>query len=214
MTLTDRLRIEGYETVSARDGETGFRLAREGNYDIILMDIGLPGKDGLTVCRDLRAAGSRTPILVLTARGQVMDRVLGLKMGADDYLPKPFEMIELIARMEALVRRTDTHGPAESAPDVISFGDFELYTQRQELQRGDEVVPLSTQEFRLLQYLVQHPGRVFDRDELLDAVWGYDSIPTTRTVDVHIAWIRQKIGDSPHPRHIITVRKRGYKFVQ
>lgn len=212
LTVGDRLRSEGYDVAEAADGDSGFRMAVETAFDVIVLDVMLPGKDGFTVCRDLRARGVATPILMLTARSQVVDRVVGLKIGADDYLGKPFEMAELSARIEALIRRT--HGTTNgNFGEAFSFGEFRLDLRRQELLRNDEPVDLAAQEYKLLVYLVQHRGEVLDRNELLDAVWGYDATPTTRTVDVHIAWLRQKLGDAAHPRHILTVRGRGYKFV-
>lgn len=213
LTIEDRLLSEGYTVVTFGDGDTGLAEALTGRHDLIILDIMLPKRDGLAICREIRAAGLSVPILMLSAKGEVVDRVVGLKFGADDYLPKPFEMAELLARVEALLRRAGESAPgAERA--VHSFHGFELDTRRQELRCHGEVIPLSTQEYRLLEYLVRHPGKVHSRNELLDAVWGYEKTPYTRTVDVHIAWLRQKLADSAHPRIILTVRGRGYKLAE
>lgn len=211
LTVRDRLKSEGYEVDHAADGETAYSMGVEGVYDVIVLDIMLPGRDGFAVCRDLRARGVSTPILMLTARSEVVDRVVGLKIGGDDYLGKPFEMAELSARIEALIRRA--HGSAGPNSEGYAFGDFRLDLHKQELLRNGRTVDLTAQEYKLLVYLVQHRGQVLDRNQLLDAVWGYDATPTTRTVDVHIAWLRQKLGDADKPRHILTVRGRGYKFM-
>jgi two-component system, OmpR family, alkaline phosphatase synthesis response regulator PhoP len=212
ITLRDRLTSEGYEVRDASDGASGFRLALEQSFDLIILDLMLPHKDGLSICRDLRARRVAAPILMLTARGELTDRVTGLKMGADDYLVKPFEMPELLARIEALLRRPA--GLRESEPDSFSFGDMRLDMRAAALFRGEKEVPLTAQEYRLLAHMISRRGETLSRDALLDAVWGYDSIPSTRTVDVHIAWLRQKIEENnAHPRHIVTVRRLGYRFV-
>ncbi len=211
MMLRDRLASKGYAVESASDGVEGRTLALERAYDIIVLDLMLPGKDGLTVCRDLRARGVAAPVLMLTARGELTDRVAGLKIGADDYLVKPFEMPELLARIEALLRRPP--GLRESGQDSVSFGPFRLDFRKAALVHEDREVPLTAQEYRLLSHFVTHRGETLSRDQLLDAVWGYDSMPSTRTVDVHVAWLRQKIEENPaHPRRIVTVRRRGYRF--
>jgi two-component system alkaline phosphatase synthesis response regulator PhoP len=212
MTLCDRLASEGYRVESALDGASGYEMAMKRAFDLILLDLMLPKKDGLAVCRDLRAHGVAAPVLMLTARGELTDKVAGLKIGADDYLVKPFEMPELLARMEALLRRPA--GLREGGADCVCFGPFRLDFRRSVLLRGEKEVALTAQEYRLLSYLVVRRGELFSRDQLLDAVWGYDSIPSTRTVDVHVAWLRQKIEDNPaHPRRIVTVRRRGYRFI-
>jgi len=196
---------------SRRDGISGEQQARARRYDLIILDVMLPERDGFQVCRNLREAGVFTPILMLTARGTTLDTVTGLRLGADDYLRKPFDMQELLARVHALLRRRErTEG--ETAPADCRFGDFRLDARRQELYRGAEHIPLSAQEYRLLEFFVAHAGRVIPRDELLDEVWGYDAVTTTRTVDVHVAWLRQKLGEQSEPRHILTVRGRGYRF--
>jgi two-component system alkaline phosphatase synthesis response regulator PhoP len=214
LTLTDRLLAEGYAAETAADGETGYRRALEGGFDAIVLDVMLPGRNGWDVCRDLRAQGVRTPILMLTARGQVIDKVLGLKLGADDYLTKPFDMLELLARIEALLRRAGGPEPA-AAPGTAAFGDVRVDLERQEVVRGAQTVELSALEFKLLRYFLEHRGAVLSREVLLDEVWGYDAMPYTRTVDVHVAALRQKLEPDPaRPRYIQTVHRRGYKFTR
>ncbi len=212
VTLRDRLESEGYEVASVPDGESGWRAARDSGWDLMILDLMLPGRSGLEICRDLRAGGIASPILMLTAKGELTDRVLGLKLGADDYLVKPFEMPELVARVEALLRRV--HVSAETPRDLFAFGNYSLDMKGAALFKGKAAIPLTAQEYRLLVHLVRHKGEVLTRDALLDAVWGYDAVPSTRTVDVHVAWLRRKIEDNPrHPRRIVTVRRFGYKFV-
>jgi two-component system alkaline phosphatase synthesis response regulator PhoP len=211
LTLSDRLVAEGYAPESAIDGEAGFRRALEAAFDLIVLDVMLPGKNGFDVCRDLRAQGVRTPILMLTARGQVIDKVLGLKLGADDYLTKPFDMLEFLARVEALLRRSGAQAPA--AGGIVSFGEVRVDLERQDVTRGAEPVELSALEWKLLRYFLEHRGAVLSRDLLLDEVWGYEAMPYTRTVDVHVAALRQKLEPDPaRPRYIQTVHRRGYKF--
>ena len=209
MPIRDRLESEGYEPLIAGDGEAGFQKAASENWDLLILDLMLPGRDGLEICRDIRAKGINTPVLILTAKDQTVEKVLGLKMGADDYLTKPFEMIELLARVEALLRRRKQTTPGVATYEI---GEHVLDLRRQELRKEEETTPLSTQEYTLLRYLCEHRGEVLDRDELLDAVWGYDEAPYTRTVDVHIAWLRQKLGDNKKQELIVTVRGRGYKY--
>ena len=213
MTLTDRLRSEGYTVETAADGEAGLARASGEQFDLLLLDVMLPRKNGFDVCRDLRQRGVQTPILMLTARGQVVDKVIGLKIGADDYVTKPFEMLELLARVEALLRRTPAPPSAET-PEVYQFGSVRADFRRAEVVRDGARVELSAREFKLLQYLVAHRGATISRDELLNEVWGYDAMPSTRTVDVHVAWLRQKLEPNPHyPQFILTVHGLGYKFV-
>jgi len=211
LTLTDRLASEGYQVVSATDGPAGLERASQESWDVILLDVMLPGMSGFDVCRDLRHRGVTTPVIMLTARGQVVDKVLGLKLGADDYLTKPFDMMELLARIEVpLRRRTDV---ASGAPQY-RFGDVVLDTRTTEVTRGGAPVELSAREFLLLKYFAEHSGTTLTRERLLNDVWGYHAMPSTRTVDVHVAWLRQKIEPDPrHPRHILTVHGLGYKFV-
>jgi two-component system alkaline phosphatase synthesis response regulator PhoP len=212
LTLSDRLASEGYEVAAAEDGETGYAKALAGSFDLIVLDVMLPGRNGLDVCRDLRRQKVETPILMLTARGEVVDKVVGLKLGADDYLAKPFEMMELLARVEALLRRAR----APLAPDAggYVFGRVRVDFRRGEMWRDGESVELSALEYKLLRYFIERRGAVLSRDELLDKVWGYEAMPYTRTVDVHVAALRQKVEETPgRPRYIVTVHGRGYKFV-
>jgi len=260
MTVGDRLEAEDYEVAVKGDGISGQREAERGGYDCILLDIMLPERDGFTVCLNLRKKGIETPILMLTARNTDIDTVVGLRQGADDYLGKPFDMNVLLARIEALLRRTkqskakpqrDTSrqtntprragiceggdnrhdmdspdrinyssiisysscGAYNSAGAGIRFGAFLLDTERGELSRDTRPVELNVQEYKLLEFLAKRPGYILSRDKILDEVWGYENETTTRTVDVHIAKLRYKLGESDMPRHIITIRGRGYKFV-
>lgn len=213
LTLTDRLRREGFTVTSATDGEAGLALALHKHFDLIILDLMLPKKNGLDVCRDLRQKNVTTPILMLTAKGETIDKVLGLKLGADDYLTKPFEVMELLARIEALLRRSTNS--VNNATKAFRFGSVQIDFKRAEVLKDDLPVELSAMEFKVLQYFIENRGKVISRDELLDEVWGYDAMPTTRTVDVHIAWLRQKLEDNPrYPNHIQTVHGLGYKFVE
>lgn len=212
ITLTDRLTSEGFDVTSSMDGKSGFDLASAEFFDLIILDVMLPKKNGYDVCRDLRQRGVNTPILMLTAKGETIDKVLGLKLGADDYLTKPFEVMELLARIEALLRRSPTQNDA--IPNgAFRFGEIGVDFKRAEVTRSNMPVELSAMEFRLLQFFIENRGTVHSRDDLLDAVWGYDAMPTTRTVDVHVAWLRQKLEENPrHPQYIHTVHGMGYKF--
>jgi two-component system, OmpR family, alkaline phosphatase synthesis response regulator PhoP len=212
LTLTDRLQSEGFSVESAADGESGLSLALAENFDLIILDVMLPKKNGYDVCRDLRQKGINTPILMLTAKGETIDKVLGLKLGADDYLTKPFEVIELLARIEALLRRAPAQNSKNSAEN-FRFGDITIDFRRAEVLKRDAPIELSAMEFKLLQFLIENRGAVHSRDKLLDEVWGYDAMPSTRTVDVHVAWLRQKLEPNPkHPQFIQTVHGLGYKF--
>jgi two-component system alkaline phosphatase synthesis response regulator PhoP len=211
LTLTDRLRAEGYEVGAATDGTSGLERASREAWDVILLDVMLPGKNGFDVCRDLRQKGVTTPVIMLTARGQIVDKVLGLKLGADDYLTKPFDMLELLARVEVQLRRTPD---SSSAPQRFTFGDVVLDARKAEVTRGGEALDLSAREFLLLKYFLEHRGDTVSREQLLNDVWGYHAMPSTRTVDVHVAWLRQKIEPTPHrPQHLLTIHGLGYKFV-
>jgi two-component system alkaline phosphatase synthesis response regulator PhoP len=212
ITLTDRLESEGFEVFSANDGQKGLHAALAGAFDIIILDVMLPKKNGYDVCRDLRQRGVQTPILMLTAKGETIDKVLGLKLGADDYLTKPFEVMELLARVEALMRRSLKQNGV-GVLENFRFGTVAIDFKRAEVLKDGTPVELSAMEFKLLQHLVENRGTVHSRDSLLDSVWGYDAMPTTRTVDVHIAWLRQKLEENPrHPSYIQTVHGLGYKF--
>jgi DNA-binding response OmpR family regulator len=211
VTLTDRLTSEGYVVESAQDGPTGLARAARGPFDLIILDIMLPGMNGFDVCRDLRRQQCHVPILMLSARGQVVDKVLGLKLGADDYLAKPFDMNELLARVESLLRRARTA--------MASSGTYVFGTSRVDFRSGDvlkdgEPIELSALEFKLLAYLIEHRGQLLSRDRILNEVWGYDTAPYSRTVDVHIASLRQKVEPDPRrPQFILTRHGRGYMFV-
>jgi DNA-binding response OmpR family regulator len=220
VALRDGLEYEGFAVTLATDGEAGLRLATTESPDLILLDVMLPKITGIDICKKLRGDGSSVPIIMLTARGQEIDKVLGLKMGADDYVTKPFGFMELMARVEAVLRRCKAteQGPAapisEKPQDTCGFGDVKLDFKAHEAWKGGQPIDLSPREFQLLAYFIQHRGEVVTREHLLDTVWDYNAIPFTRTVDMHIAKLRKKIEDNPSdPRHIITVHRLGYKFV-
>ena len=210
LTLTDRLSREGYSVETSADGESGLERAAAGGFDLVLLDVMLPRMNGFDVLRELRRRGNETPIIVLTARGQVIDKVVGLKLGADDYVTKPFEMAELLARVEAKLRRA----PVPLRPsDGYHFGDIHVDFRKAEVTRDGHAIELSAREFQLLRYFIAHRGATLTREELLNEVWGYNAMPSTRTVDVHVAWLRQKIEPTPkHPHYILTVHGMGYKF--
>lgn len=212
LTLSDRLRAEGYEVDVKSDGESALASAAESSaFDLILLDVMLPGMDGFEVCRDLRNGGRRTPILMLTARGAVRDRVHGLRLGADDYLVKPFDPDELLARIEALLRRTS----CDSEDLRCRFGDIEVDLRGMSVKRAGVEVVLASMEFQLLAYLIENEGSVLGREQILREVWGFQRAPRTRTVDVHVTWLRSKLeSDRAHPRFIRTVRGSGYKFTR
>jgi two-component system, OmpR family, alkaline phosphatase synthesis response regulator PhoP len=211
MTLADRLQSEGYVVDSRADGDSGLEEASSGAYDLIVLDLMLPRKSGVEVCRRLRLAGIETPVLMLTARGQVVDKVVGFQTGADDYVTKPFDMMELLVRIQALLRRAPRTSAA--APASFRFGDVQVDFRSAEVKRNGEPVNLSAREFQLLRYLVEHRGSLITRDQLLTEVWGYESLPSTRTVDVHMAWLRQKLEANPrHPEYLLTIRGLGYRF--
>ena len=212
LTLTDRLRSEGYEVASATDGPAGLALASSQKFDVILLDVMLPGASGFDVCRDLRQRGVQTPVIMLTARGQVVDKVHGLRLGADDYLTKPFDLMELMARIEVQLRRVTAASGLAAAE--YRFGDVTINFRKAVVARNGQALDVSAREFLLLKYFVEHREATLTRDELLNEVWGYHSMPSTRTVDVHVAWLRQKIEPNPrHPQYILTIHGLGYKFV-
>lgn len=211
LALSDRLQKEGYMVDVSNDGESGFEQAANQPFDLLILDLMLPKKSGTDVCRDLRKMGLAIPILMLTARTQTEDIVQGLKTGADDFLTKPFEMVELLARIEALLRRA-TRAFA-STPLLYQFGPVLIDFRKTEITRGGKPVAFSAKEFQLLRCFIDHKGETLTRETLLQDVWGYSAIPYTRTVDVHIAWLRQKLEDDPkQPQWILTVHGLGYKF--
>lgn len=210
LTLRDRLRSEGYAVDASDNGVDGYERALDGSFDLLVLDLTLPGKGGLDVCRDLRQHGITTPVLMLTARGQVVDKVIGLKLGADDYLTKPFEMLELLARIEALLRRP---ADARLETDFFQSGSLRVDFRSTTVWRNGEVVQVSAREFKLLRYFIEHRGETLSREELLKKVWEYQKAPNTRTVDVHVAWLRQKLEEDPHNPHLIlTLQGLGYRF--
>jgi two-component system alkaline phosphatase synthesis response regulator PhoP len=209
MTLSDRLQSEGYVVDFSPDGEQGFEKATSLPFDLIILDIMLPRRSGLDVCRDIRLAGLATPILLLTARGQIIDKVAGLKLGADDYVTKPFDTLELMARIEALLRRA----PTRIGQGILHFGSIRVDIRGTQVTREGKPVYLSAREFQLLRYFAEHNGITLSRDEILREVWGYEVGTFTRTVDVHVAGLRQKLEKAPKkPELIITVPGIGYKF--
>ena len=209
--LSEGLQYEGYTTLVARDGAAGLRLAGQREVDVILLDIVLPEVNGIEVCRRLRSRGSAVPIVMLTSRSRELDKVVGLKAGADDYLTKPFSFMELLARVEAVLRRSQRF--AEQT-HTHAFGGVTLNFRTREATKLGQALALLPREFCLLEYFVEHRGEVVSREQLLDSVWGHDAIsPLTRTVDMHIAKLRQKIEDNPSdPRWLVTVHRVGYKF--
>ena len=211
MTVGDRLRNEGYAVDYAANGDEGFEKATQLPFDLIILDVMLPKRDGFDVCKNIREAGLITPILMLTARGQTSDKVNGLKIGADDYVTKPFNMLELMARVEALMRRAPIRLVARTGG--LDFGSIHVDLMGTEATRDGKSVNLSAREFQLLRYLIEHRGATLSRDELLKQVWGYSAGMYTRTVDVHVAGLRQKLEDDPkQPKFILTVQGLGYKF--
>ena len=213
IALRDGFGFEGYEVRSARDGLEALNAVEEDRPDLVILDVMLPKISGLEVCQRLRADGNDVPIIMLTARGQEVDKVLGLKLGADDYVTKPFSFLELTTRVEALLRRT-AGAMSSTSPESYEFGDVTIDFKAHRATKNGKELDLTARELRLLELFIRHRGTVVSRDQLLDEVWGYDAIPFTRTVDSHIAKLRKKIEDQPSaPRHIITVHRLGYKFV-
>ena len=209
--LRDGFEYEGYDIRRVADGERALQEIRTDPPDLVILDVMLPRLSGLDVCRTLRAEGMKVPIILLTARAQEIDRVLGLKIGADDYVTKPFSFMELAARVEAVLRRAQ---PERYTERQQTFGEVAVDFEAGEVRRGDRVVPLTPRELRLLEFFVQHRGRVLSRETLLSAVWDYTSAPLTRTVDMHIAKLRRKIERRPdRPELIVTVHRVGYRFV-
>ena len=208
--MIDRLESEGYRVEWTQTGAHAYDVARRHSFDLIVLDVMLPEKNGFDICRDLRREGVHTPVLMLTARGEVVDRVLGLKLGADDYVQKNCEPMELMARIEALLRRSTSF---VATPERVEFGTVHVDFRKHELTRGGKPLTLSPVEFRLLEYLIQRRGDVVTREELLENVWNLDADTLSRTVDVHIAGLRRKIeADSRYPRYLLTVKGSGYKL--
>jgi DNA-binding response OmpR family regulator len=207
--LRDNFEYEGYDVISAADGAEGLDRALADNPDLVVLDVMMPRMSGLDVCKQLKARKPSLPIIMLTARGQEIDKVVGLELGADDYVTKPFSIRELMARVKAVLRRV-----SPSAVEVYRFSDVEVNIRSNEVRRAGNLIDLSSKEFALLAYFVSNPAETLSRDRLLDAVWGYENYPNTRTVDTHIVHLRQKLEPNPEePRFILTVHGSGYKFV-
>ena len=210
--MTDRLRSEDYEVELAPNGAAGYAAALAKPFDLIILDVMLPGKNGFDICRDLRREGVNAPVLMLTARGEVVDRVVGLKLGADDYVQKNCEPVELMARIEALLRRSGSGGTA--GPGIVELGDVCIDLDSNRVTRAGKAIALSRAELRLLKYLVERRGTLVSREELLQNVWGMDANTLSRTVDVHMAALRKKIEPDPrYPRFILTLKGAGYKLL-
>jgi len=209
--LRDNLELEGYEVETAADGDEGLQKAGTFGPDLVILDVMLPKKNGFDVCRDLRSKSNSTPIVMLTARSAETDKVLGLELGADDYVTKPFSITELLARVRAVLRRSGVQKPAA---DVIRIGDIEIDFKLHQARRAKQRIEFTAREFDLLRYFVLHTGQVVTREQILNEVWGYEEFPTTRTIDNFVAKLRQKIENAPHaPEHILTIHGSGYKFV-
>jgi DNA-binding response OmpR family regulator len=210
--LRDNFEYEGYEVISAEDGVSGLERVFADDPDLVVLDVMMPRMSGLEVCKQVKARRPSVPIIMLTARGQEIDKVVGLELGADDYVTKPFSIRELMARVKAVLRRVSQQ---VSAPAVYRFGDVDVNIRGNEVRRAGKPVELSTKEFALLAYFIAHPAETLSRDRLLDEVWGYENYPNTRTVDTHIVHLRQKLEPNPEePRFIVTVHGSGYKFVE
>jgi len=209
--LRDNFEFEGYEVVTAGDGEAGLERALADSPDLVILDVMMPKLSGLDVCKQLKGKRPSLPIILLTARGQEVDKVVGLELGADDYVTKPFSIRELLARVKAVLRRAKVL-PVDQ--ERFAFENIEVNLRRHEVRRGGEAIPFSTKEFELLKCFLSHPGEALSRDRLLDEVWGYNNYPTTRTVDAHMLRLRQKLEPNPEePRFFLTVHGVGYKFV-
>jgi len=206
--VSSDLRLEGYDVEVARDGTVGAERAASGVFDLVVLDVMLPGKDGYAICRDLRRAGHRTPVLMLTARAQEAEKVLGLELGADDYVTKPFSSLELRARVKALLRRT-----APEEPEIFRFGDVAVDFGRGEVRRGGQAIETTALEFKLLGSFIRQRGRILTRGQILDDVWRPDSCPTDRVIDNHIMNLRRKIENDPQtPKYLVSIRGLGYRF--
>jgi DNA-binding response OmpR family regulator len=211
-TLAHNLKREGYDVITAARGDDGLRIAREERPDLIVLDVMLPGMDGIQVCRLLRR-DTDVPIIMLTALGGENDRVAGLDVGADDYMAKPFGVRELLARIRALLRRSSSRAVADAPSQTLVSGDLQVDLERRQVRRNEQLLAMKPKEFDLLVFFLQHPGRVFSREQILDEVWGYDFYGGPRTVDVHVRWLRQKVEeDAAMPVRLRTVRGSGYIF--
>jgi len=209
--LRDNFEFEGYEVITAPDGVAGLERALKEMPDLVVLDVMMPRMSGLDVCKQLKVKRPSMPIIMLTARGQEVDKVVGLEIGADDYITKPFSIRELLARVKAVLRRAKTD---HKDKERLSFGDVEVNLKSCQVLRSGKTLEFSSKEFDLLKYFLAHPGETLSRDRLLEDVWGYDRFPTTRTVDAHIVRLRQKLEPKPdEPRFILTVHGTGYKFV-
>jgi DNA-binding response OmpR family regulator len=210
--LQASLEEEHYSILTQSDGEKGYQLAQRENLDLIILDLMLPSKNGEDICRDLRRKGVEIPILMLTSKSDELNKVLGLELGADDYVTKPFSIRELKARIKAHLRRGSDR---KKQVEVLSFSDVHIDFRKQEATKQNKPLKLSAKEFEIMQLLVQHEGEVVTRDLLLNEVWGYEIFPTTRTVDNYILNLRKKIENDPaDPKHLLTMHKSGYKFVK
>lgn len=209
--LRDNFEFEGYQVISAPDGVTGLERALSETPDLVILDVMMPRMSGLDVCKQLKAKKPGIPIIMLTARGQEVDKVVGLELGADDYVTKPFSIRELLARVKAVLRRA---GTAVKTQEKYAFGEVEVNLRNCQVSRKGKNMDFSSKEFELLKFFLHHPGETLTRDRLLNEVWGYEHFPTTRTVDAHIVRLRQKVEPKPdEPRFILTVHGTGYKFV-
>jgi DNA-binding response OmpR family regulator len=209
--LRDNFEFEGYQVLTAPDGVAGLERALSESPDIVILDVMMPRMSGLDVCKQLKAKKPSMPIIMLTARGQEVDKVVGLELGADDYVTKPFSIRELLARVKAVLRRA---GTIPKQGENYAFGEVEVNLRNCQVSRKGKALEFSSKEFELLKYFLNHPGETLSRDRLLEDVWGYDRFPTTRTVDAHIVRLRQKVEPKPDdPRFILTVHGTGYKFV-
>ena len=210
--LRDNLEFEGYEVDTAERGDDGLKKIKNNFYDLVLLDVMLPGMSGFDVCKHARKHGIDTPIILLTARGEELDKVLGLEIGADDYVTKPFSLRELLARIKVILRRTAPHNENENQNSFITIGNLRVSFDAYEAYLDDQAVKMSHREFEILHFLHRHTGKIVSRDDILDQVWGMDYQPTARTVDNFIVRLRNKI-DTPDSQHIITVHGIGYKLI-
>lgn len=212
--LRANMEFEGYEVTEASDGEEGLKLAQSENPDLILLDLMLPKMSGMEVCKRLRAAGNAVPIIMLTARGEQMDKVIGLKTGADDYITKPFDVLELAARIEAIIRRSGSN-KKNNKSSAFQFGRVEVDFKAQVIRKDDQTLEMNRTESDLLKYFLDNEGKVLPREQIIADVWGHDFLLSSRTIDTHVTYLRKKIEDNPSdPQHIITIHRVGYKFVR